>query len=224
MDILNTFFAGEASLQIVLMSMLLAFVLGHVIAWTYMSAHIGLSYSRVFVVALVVIPVIVSVVMTLMINNLIMAFGLMAVFAVVRFRNVLKDTGDTAFILWAMVIGMAVGTQQHAVAIAACLMISAMFMYLRFTRFGTRHRYDVVLSLNYKGVGTPSDLLRPLLNRHAVRIQLAGQRGDGEEGQDLSFRLLMRDPSRSQELIKELQQIEGVRHTSLYLSEDESEM
>ena len=90
-----------------LMGLLLAFVCGHAIAWVYMFTHTGLSYSRSFVNSLVVIPTIVSMVMLVLSNNLVTAFGLMAVFAIVRFRNILRDTLDTSFILSVIVVGMA---------------------------------------------------------------------------------------------------------------------
>ena len=91
-----------------LMGLLLAFVCGHAIAWVYMFTHTGLSYSKSFVNSLVVIPTIVSMVMLVLSNNLVTAFGLMAIFAIVRFRNVLRDTLDTSFVLSVIVIGMAV--------------------------------------------------------------------------------------------------------------------
>ena len=68
-----------------LMGLLLAFVCGHAIAWVYMFTHTGLSYSKSFVNSLVVIPTIVSMVMLVLSNNLVTAFGLMAIFAIVRF-------------------------------------------------------------------------------------------------------------------------------------------
>ncbi|MBI1840213.1 MAG: DUF4956 domain-containing protein, partial [Verrucomicrobia bacterium] len=80
---------------VVVLGLLLAFACGHVIAWVYMFTHSGLSYSRSFVNALVLMPVIVSLVMMVLSNNLVTAFGMMAVFAIVRFRNILRDTLDT---------------------------------------------------------------------------------------------------------------------------------
>ena len=106
-----------------LMGLLLAFVCGHAIAWVYMFTHTGLSYSRSFVNSLVVIPTIVSMVMLVLSNNLVTAFGLMAIFAIVRFRNVLRDTLDTSFILSVIVIGMACGTLKFATAIAGLSLI-----------------------------------------------------------------------------------------------------
>ena len=85
--------------------LILAFVIGQVIGWTYMYTHRVLSYSQTFTASLVVLPVLVALMMMLMSGSVIIAFGLLAVFAVVRFRNVLKDTRDTCYVLWAIVEG-----------------------------------------------------------------------------------------------------------------------
>src|SRR3954463_7889851 len=97
---LDSLMSGDAgghvlSSEAVLLSLLVAFCVGHVVAWVYVWTHEGLSYSRMFAASLLAMPVIVALVMLLMAGNLIIAFGLLAVFTVVRFRNVLKDTRDT---------------------------------------------------------------------------------------------------------------------------------
>lgn len=215
---------GLAGPETALLVMLLAFCVGQIIGWVYMFTHASLSYSRMFVASLVAIPVIVSLVMLLMAGNIVIAFGLLAVFAVVRFRNVLKDTRDTTFILWAIVQGMAIGTMRFSTALLGCLAVAAVFLYLRFTAFGSRHRYDVVLSLHWSGGREELASLGPILRRHSARAKLASQRDAGEEGIDISYRLLLRDPTRSRELLTDLRQAEGVAHASLYHREDESEI
>ena len=87
--------AVPLDMQAVLLGVLLAFAIGQLIAWVYMLTHSGLSYSRSFVNSLIVIPILVSLVMMILSNNLVTAFGMMAVFAIVRFRNILRDTLDT---------------------------------------------------------------------------------------------------------------------------------
>jgi hypothetical protein len=204
--------------------LLLAFCLGHIIAWTYMWTHTGLSYSQTFTASLIVISVLVSMVMLLMIGNLLIAFGLMAVFAIVRFRNVLKDTRDTVFILWSIIQGMAVGTQKVPLAIFGCLFIAAVVVYLKITSIGARQRYDVVLSLHLAGDASSVGRLQPILKRHSSKVQLASQRSLTEDMLDLSYRLLLRNPARSGELLEDLEATDGVAHVSLYHREDESEM
>ena len=215
--------AGMPQPETVLLAMLLSFCLGHIVAWIYMWTHTGLSYSRVFTSSLVGIPVIVSLLMLLMAGNIYIAFGLLAVFAVVRFRNVLKDTRDTTFILWVMVLGMAVGTTRFSTALLGCVFVSAIFIYLRFVSFGSRHRYDVILSLHWTGEGDAAGILGPLLRRHSSRTELASQRSGQEAGLEMSYRLLLRDPSRRGDVLSEVQATEGVADASLYVREDESE-
>ncbi len=216
--------AGIPELDTVLLAMLLAFCLGHIAAWTYMWTHTALSYSRVFVTSLVAIPVIVSLLMLLMAGNIVIAFGLLAVFAVVRFRNVLKDTRDTTFILWVMVMGMAVGTLRFSTAVLGCLFVAAVLLYLRFVSFGSRHHYDAILSLLWTGDADPARILRPLLHRHSSRVEMAHERSAADAGQEMSYRLRLRDPSRTGELLSELRATDGVADASVHLRQDESEL
>ncbi len=205
--------------------LLLSFCLGHVVGWVYMWTHTGLSYSRMFVNSLVVLPVIVSVLMMLMSGGLFVAIGLLAVFAIVRFRNVLKDTRDTAFILWTIVMGVAVGTQRFSTALLGCGFISLVFIYLRYTSFGSRLRFDVMLSLRLAGdLVDGMARLRETFRRHTSRAELASERNLTDEGLELSYRLLLRDPSRSHELVAELRSTPGIEQPALYSHTDESEV
>jgi hypothetical protein len=203
---------------------LLSFTIGHLIGWIYMWTHQSLSYSHTFVASLVVIPVLVAVMMMLMTGGLIVAFGLLAVFAVVRFRNVLKDTRDTSFILWAITQGLAVGTLKYSTAVIAAVCISFVLLYLRTTSFGTRHRFDAVLNLRLTGdlvVGVAQ--LNQILDRHCLKIQEAEDRRVTDEGVDLAYRVLLRDPARSDQLDWDLRQTEGMEDVSVFVRREESE-
>jgi hypothetical protein len=211
-----------ASLAIAL---LLAFVCGHAVAWTYMFTHTGLSYSRSYVNSLILLPVLVALVMLVLSNNLVVAFGLMAIFSMVRFRSILRDTLDTSYVLSVIVIGLACGTLKFTSAVLGCLAVVAVMAYFRITGFGTRQRYDLILNLQWtRPVGELTDLLQ-LLNRYSRGVVCASQRsGDGQAGFDLSYRLLLRDPDRTHELMDELKSLDGVARASSVNSGDESEL
>lgn len=215
---------GTIALDNVLMMLALSAAIGHIVAWIYMATHGGLSYSRAFVMSLVALPVIVSLVMTLMSGSIYIAFGLLAVFAVVRFRNVLKDTRDTTFVLWAIIEGLSVGSMKYGTAIVGAAFIGLLYLYLYWASFGHRMRYDVVLSVKYAGELSGAATLRPILKQHSRRTDLAGERPIGSDLWDLSYRLLMRDPARSQELVGQLEGTPGVEKVSLFRREDEAEV
>jgi hypothetical protein len=161
--------------------------------------------------------------MMLLAGNLLVAIGLLSVFAMIRFRNVLKDTRDTTFILWTIVEGVACGTQRFSIAIIGGLVIAAVFIYIRFCSFGARHRYDVVLSLQWSGNGS-TEALRPVFRRHSVRAQLASQHDIDPMRMDLSYRLLLRDPGRARELVSDLETTQGVERVVLFHRTDEAEV
>ena len=212
-------------LKTMLLSLLLAFLAGQTLAWVYMLTHSGLSYSRSFVNSLIIIPVIVSLVMLVLSNNLVTAFGLMAIFAIVRFRNVLRDTMDTSYILSVIVVGMAAGTQKYSSAVIGTLLAATILIYLWYTSFGSRHRYDILLNLHWSR--SPAELIElvRLLNRHSLKAYCASQRSHDEaQGTDLSYRILLRDPNRTDDLLKEVRSLEGTSHIMSITPEEESEL
>src|SRR5438552_9368007 len=104
-----------------LLVLLLAFCIGHIVSWVYMWTHSGMSYSQMFTASLLVLPVLVALVMVLMASNVLIALGLLAVFSMIRFRNVLKDTRETTFVLWSIAEGVACGTMRFGIAVTACV-------------------------------------------------------------------------------------------------------
>lgn len=217
--------SAPTSFQTILLAVLLAFLMGQLIAWVYMFTHSGISYSRSFVVSLILMPVIVSLVLMVLSNNLVTAFGLMAVFAIVRFRNILRDTLDTSYVLAVIVLGMACGTMKFSTAIVGTLVVIGIMLYLWFTSFGSRHRYDLILNLHWtKGVAD-LPLLERLLDRHSFKAHCANRHFDSSSGgSDLSYRLLLRDPNRIPDLMRELAMLPGVEQVSSMKAEDESEV
>ena len=207
------------------LGLLLAFAMGHIVAWVYMLTHSGLSYSRSFVNALVLMPVIVSIVMGVLANSIVTAFGMMAVFAIVRFRNILRDTLDTTYILTVLVIGLACGSQKFTTAVIGCALISIAMLYLWTTSFGSRHRYDLIVNLHWARPLLDLPDLTRALNRHSRRTLCASQRShEGYEGTDLSYRLLLRDPKRMEEMLTELRATTGVSRVTSMQAEDQSEV
>src|SRR4029434_8366475 len=163
--------------------------------------------------------------MIVMSTNLVTPFGMMAVFAIVRFRNILRDTLDTSYILIVIVIGMATGTQKFASAILGVAIASIALLYLWYTSFGSRHRYDLIVNMHWAKSVKELEDLRRVLDRHSWKAHLASQRShEGYEGTDLSYRLLLRASNRVEDLLTELRHVTGVSRVTSMLAEDESEL
>jgi hypothetical protein len=219
----NRWFA-DYSLESILLSLLLAFVLGQVIAWIYAWSHSGLSYSRSFTQSLVLMTLVVSIVMYVIGNSIITAFGLLGALALIRFRNVLKDTRDTVFVFISLVIGMAVGSQRYMTAIIGTVALGLVVLYLNTTSFGTLGRFDGYLTCRLGGGIDRGEVAQQLYRFcRAVRPVSTRQSGD-EEGAELVYQVGLRDRDRGGELLEALQQLEGMRHVSLVLRNELSEV
>jgi len=217
--------AAPLDLPKLVLGLLLSFLCGQTIAWIYMATHSGLSYSKSFTNSLVLMPVLVALVMQVLNNNLVTAFGLMAVFAIVRFRNILRDTLDTGYVLAVIVLGMACGTAKFSTAVIGCLTITFVLVMLWYISFGSRHRFDLILNLHWERAPEELGVLQKLLERHSLKSYCTSQRSSSvQQGVDLSYRLLLRDPNRSEELLHELRTFEGVSRLTSMKAENESEV
>ncbi len=224
-QLLNADIGQPASASLIGFELLLAGLIGQVIAWVYQLTHRSLSYSQPFVSSLLVLPVIVALMMVLMAGNVMIAFGLLAVFAMVRFRNVLKDTRDTTFLLWSIVEGLSVGTQRFSTAFMGLVGLSIVFLYLRVTNFGSRHAHDAVLHVVMSSTQDVRSRLAAMLDRHCLKAMLAAERVLPGPNNDceISYRVLLRDPARHDELRRELNGQTGFSRVSLALHQDDWE-
>jgi hypothetical protein len=213
------------SIELMLLSLLLAFVLGQLLAWAYCWTHKGLSYSRSFTQSLILMTMVVALVMIVIGNNIITAFGLIGALAIIRFRNVLKDTRDTVFVFIALVQGMAVGSQRYATAIVGTLTLLLVMLYIHWTDFGSRGHFDGYLrfSVSY-GDGAASNFTSVLRAYCRATRQLAMQRTGMNRMSHCTYQIKLRDLDRSEELVEKLERIEGIQDVSLVLQEEIAEV
>jgi hypothetical protein len=143
----------------------------------------------------------------------------------VRFRNILRDTLDTTYILGVIVIGMACGTYKFLTASIGCLLIALILLYVWLTGFGSRQRYDMILNMHWARDLNHLMELELILRRHALRSVCASQRSHQTlSGTDLSYRLLLRNPSKMQDLLEEIKSLDGVSRVTGLRAEEESEI
>src|SRR5205823_1366980 len=108
----------RVSTDVLLLRLAAAFVLGCVAAGIHrLTARPG-PWSG-FLATLVLLSVLIALVTLVIGNSLARAFSLVGALAIVRFRTIVEDTRDTAFVIYAVAAGMACGTGYLAAAAAA---------------------------------------------------------------------------------------------------------
>jgi uncharacterized membrane protein YhiD involved in acid resistance len=212
---------GVFTPQNVLLSLLLAFILGQVIAWVYYFTHSGLSYSRSYVQSLVLVTIVVAMVMAVIGDNIIRAFGLMGALAIIRFRNVVKDTRDIVFIFCSLVVGMAAGSQRYAIAVGGTIVISLIALYLYLTGFGTHEPHNGFLRFSLKGHIGPKHPVPSILKRFCGNFTLISVQdsGFGSPLVEYAYQLMIRNAAKNEQMLSELEKIEGIENISLTMQE-----
>jgi len=211
---------GAFTPQTVLLSLLLAFVLGQVIAWVYYITHSGLSYSRSYVQSLILITVVISMVMSVIGNNIITAVGLMGALAIVRFRNVIKDTRDIAFIFCSLVVGMACGSHRYLTAILGATILCLIAIYLHFTDFGSHEPHNGFLRFGLRGPLGPDHPVPNILHRFCGSFSLISVQDSGFGGPaEYAYQIMIRNIAKNEELVAELEKVEGIENINLTMQE-----
>ena len=91
-------------------------IIGFLIFISYMISHRGTIYSKKFNVSLVVLTVLTSMVMTVIGNNVALSLGMVGALSIVRFRTAIKDSRDTVYIFWTIIVGICCGVGDYVVA------------------------------------------------------------------------------------------------------------
>jgi hypothetical protein len=190
--------------QTILLSLLLAFVLGQVIAWVYY----------------ILITVVVAMVMAVIGNNIITAVGLMGALAIVRFRNVVKDTRDIVFIFSALVVGMACGSHRYLTAILGTAVLSLIAVYLFFTDFGSHEPHNGFLRFSLRGPIGPDHPVPGIMRRFCGNFIMISAQDSGFGGPaEYAYQIMIRNVSRNEEFVSELEKVDGMENISLTMQE-----
>ncbi len=211
--------------RLVLLGLLLAFLLSHVVAFTYSLTYRGLSYSRYFIQTLVMGGVVAAMLMLAIGNNIVWGLGIVGTLAIVRFRTNLRDPRDMIFVFASLAAGIASGVGAYAVAVLGTTVFCLASFYLAFVPFGARYRYDGLLRFACRPDEATREQVEKLLRQHCstwvmVSLQQAAQREEAEHAYQVSFR---RDESRFG-LTRDFTRIDGLRNLSLLMMDEQAEV
>ena len=107
---------GDMTWQQITMHILVSAVIGLLIFISYVISHKGTIYSKKFGVTLVVLTVMTGTVMTVIGNNIALSLGMVGALSIVRFRTAIKDSRDTVYIFWTIIVGICCGVGDYLVA------------------------------------------------------------------------------------------------------------
>ena len=207
----------------IFLRLLVALGMGAVVAFIYKRTRAKAEISDSFSVTLVLLAVLIAMVTQVIGNNVARAFSLVGALSIVRFRTVVRDTQDTAYVLFSVAVGMAVGASNPAVAVSGIIVVAIAAFFMRSkSRVVTGGPADALpfeLSVRM-GLGVdPESVLAPTLDRFGVTRQLSGVSTTRQGlAVDVGYRVAV-DEASSAALVNALNQIQGVQGVTLRRAE-----
>jgi hypothetical protein len=216
-DFLTSVFGAPAiAPQTVALRLVAALVLGAVVAWIYKHSRDTSDSSPTFPGTLVLLAVLIAMVTQVIGDNVARAFSLVGALSIVRFRTVVRDTQDTAYVIFAVVIGMGVGAGAPWVAVIGLVVVGVASWAMRPAALALHVNARFTLTLR---VGLGLDLetvLGAALDSQLLSRQLLSI-GTTRQGTsiDVVYEAVLKPACSPDELVKALYRIDGIHAVEL---------
>lgn len=140
-DLINN--AGVLSIEEIAIRIIVSVILGIAIFISYRMTHTGTVYSSKFNITLLTLTILTTTVMTVIGNNIALSLGMVGALSIIRFRTSIKDSRDTIYIFWTIIVGICCGVGDF---IVAGIGSSAVFVVLLlFGRVKTNSRILIII-------------------------------------------------------------------------------
>jgi uncharacterized membrane protein YhiD involved in acid resistance len=197
--------------------LVVAVLLGLGVAGVYRATRPKAHVTASFPVTLVLLSALIAMVTQVIGSNVALAFSLVGALSIVRFRTVVRDTEDTAFVIFSVAVGMAVGAHNLVVAVAGLVIVGVTVFAMkprRISRVLDETQYLVTVRV---GLGHDLDaLLTPTLDAHLSRRQLVSI-GTVKQGMsvEVAYSGALASGTMPESLVKALNRLEGIQSVDI---------
>lgn len=198
---------GTLAMETAVICTLASLILGVVIACFYMAQG---SYSKNYVITLVLLPAMVQVVIMLVNGNLGTGVAIMGAFSLVRFRSLPGSSREICGIFFSMVVGLATGMGYITYAALITLLIGVCMILLSKCRFGEQKQFDkelkVTIPENLDYTEVFNDIFRQFTKRcELIRVKTTNMGSMYE----LQYRVVLNDDRQEKDFIDKLRTRNG---------------
>ena len=197
----------------ILFLIVMAFAVGLFIYWVYKRTYRGVMFSANFGLTLVLMTVITAPVVTCIRNSLQLSMGMVGALSIVRFRTAVKDPLDTAYMFWALTMGILLGAGQYFLTALTVVGIAVVMFVLRGLTSKTADSYLLVMRLTGNGEASAQTLLRQ------IRYQKLKSKTITARGIEVTYEVRV---EKSEAFLNKLLSLDGVNEASLVAYQSET--
>lgn len=191
----------------IVLALLAGFLVGIVVAFVYKKCYRGVLYSPSFALTLVMLTLITTPVVMCIKSDVALSMGMVGALSIVRFRTAVKDPMDTAYMFWALTMGILLGAGLYLIALVVVLGISIALFALTFVHFSNPSAYLLVLHYDAEAEYDIEQQLRRTVKHRKLRSKTVSRAGSE---MTVEVRLDNR-----QDLVASMLSIEGVHDATL---------
>ncbi|MBO4926034.1 MAG: DUF4956 domain-containing protein [Clostridia bacterium] len=129
----------------VAVALIAALIVSVIIALVYKKTYRGVLYSPSFALTLILLTLVTTPVVMAIGSNVALSMGMVGALSIVRFRTAVKDPLDTAYMFWAITMGILIGSNAYVIAVVAVLAISVIMLAISYLRLRKQNNYLLVL-------------------------------------------------------------------------------
>lgn len=214
---LSAYFAEQfASLtpMKVIIALIMGFVVGAVIAFVYRKCYRGVLYSPSFAMTLVMLTLITTPVVMCIKSDIALSMGMVGALSIVRFRTAVKDPMDTAYMFWALTMGILLGAELYVIALVVVLGISVVLLLMTFVKFNNPNAYLLVLHYDEAAEYDITQQLRRTVKQRRLRSKTMTR-----QGAEMTYEVRL---DNKQDLVASMLNIDGVHDATLVSCQSEA--
>ena len=209
---------GELQIGTVALHISMAAVLGFLIFVSYYITHRGTIYSKKFNASLVVLTVLTGTVMTVIGNNIALSLGMVGALSIVRFRTAIKDSRDTVYIFWTVIVGICCGVGDYMVALIGSAVTFIVLLILGAIKNDNRMLIIVRGSRNKQSIVT-GYIFKTFKNKAILRVK-----NTTEDTMELIYEVsssLLKKTEKDINIIDALYDLGGIEYVNIVMQNDE---
>jgi hypothetical protein len=209
---------GELQIGTVALHISMAAVLGFLIFVSYYITHRGTIYSKKFNASLVVLTVLTGTVMTVIGNNIALSLGMVGALSIVRFRTAIKDSRDTVYIFWTVIVGICCGVGDYMVALIGSAITFIVLLILGAIKNDNRMLIIVRGSRNKQSIVT-GYIFKTFKNKAILRVK-----NTTEDTMELIYEVsssLLKKTEKDINIIDALYDLGGIEYVNIVMQNDE---
>ena len=195
-------------------AMLWALLAGVIIAFVYKRCYRGVLYSPSFSLTLVMMTLITTPVVMCIGSNVALSMGMVGALSIVRFRTAVKDPLDTAYMFWALTMGILLGAEQFIIALVVVAAISVILFALNIFKFTSPNGYLLVLHYDEDAEYDINQQLRRSVKYRRLRSKTVTR-----SGAEMTYEVRL---DNKQDLVALMLGIEGVHDATLVACQTEA--